>query len=238
MTPTARRWRHRKRGARALTSAIAIVSSVIAVLTGTSASATPPPPPAEALASAPAEATDPDARREARRSYEIAETHFKAGNFRQALAEYKAGYDAAHLPGFLINIAQCQRRLGDLAGALTTYRKFVLVAPDSPFVPQVQGMIQELEKLGPEVTQGDGQPSTVPPPSAPELAAAPPASPPPVLVGKSEAPDAPPPSRKTWWVVGGVAAAAVIGGTVAVFALRSSDSTMTVHDGTLGTLRR
>jgi len=177
MTPTARRWRHRKRGARALTSAIAIVSSVIAVLTGTSASATPPPPPAEALASAPAEATDPDARREARRSYEIAETHFKAGNFRQALAEYKAGYDAAHLPGFLINIAQCQRRLGDLAGALTTYRKFVLVAPDSPFVPQVRGMIQELEKLGPEVTEGGRTPA----PAAPLPPAAPPAAPPTAL---------------------------------------------------------
>jgi len=193
------------------------------------------PPSAETSSS---QASDPDAKLRARRSYERAEAHFKAGNFREALAEYKAGYDAAALPGFLINIAQCQRRLGDLAGALTTYRKFVLVAPDSPFVPQVQGMIQELEKLGPEVTQGDGVPATVPSTPAAELTPPAPASPPPVLVGKSEAPEAQPSSRKTWWVLGGVAAAAVIGGTVAVFALRSGDSTTTVHEGTLGTLRR
>ncbi|HEY8926807.1 MAG TPA: tetratricopeptide repeat protein [Polyangia bacterium] len=187
--------------------------------------------PAEAGTSSSA-ASDSDAKRRARRSYEIAETHFKAGNYREALAEYKAGYEAAALPGFLINIAQCQRRLGDLAGALTTYRKFVLVAPDSPFVPQVQGMIQELEKVGPEVTDGDRT-------LAPALpAAAPLASPPAVLVGRSEAPAAEPPSRKTWWIVGGVAAAAVIGGTIAVLALRSGDSTTIVHEGTLGTLRR
>ena len=187
--------------------------------------------PAEAGTSSSA-ASDSDAKRRARRSYEIAETHFKAGNYREALAEYKAGYDAAALPGFLINIAQCQRRLGDLAGALTTYRKFVLVAPDSPFVPQVQGMIQELEKVGPEVTDGDRT-------LAPALpAAAPLASAPAVLVGKPEAPAAEPLSRKTWWIVGGVAAAAVIGGTIAVLALRSGDSTTIVHEGTLGTLRR
>jgi len=239
MSATTTRKRCHPRLAPSLVLAMAL-STAAALTTGLAASAraAAPTAPTDPDASMSPAAADSDARDRARRSYQTAETHFKAGHFREALAEYKAGYDAAALPGFLINIAQCQRRLGDLAGALTTYRKFVLVAPDSPFVPQVQGMIQELEKLGPEVTQGDGTPSTVPPPSAPELAAAPPASPPPVLVGKSEAPDAPPPSRKTWWVVGGVAAAAVIGGTVAVLALRSGDSTMTVHDGTLGTLRR
>jgi hypothetical protein len=223
--------RHR-RTRRAGNLAFAISLSTAAALTagpaGRASATAPSEPPSS-------ETPDPDANRRARGAYESAEAHFKAGKFREALAEYKAGYDAAALPGFLINIAQCQRRLGDLAGALTTYRKFVLVAPDSPFVPQVQGMIQELEKLGPEVTDGDRTLA----PASPLPAAAPLAPAPPALVGKSsEAPAAEPPSRKTWWVVGGVAAAAVIGGTVAVLALRSGDSTTVVHDGTLGTLRR
>ena len=50
-------------------------------------------------------------------------------------------------PGFLVNIAQCQRRLGDLKKARATYQKFVLVAPDSPLVPQVRSMIAEIDGL-------------------------------------------------------------------------------------------
>jgi len=253
MTPTAAAARRCRRSDLAWTLAVAVALSTAPALTVRAAGSSSPDaplPPATASAGASPQAADADAQRRARRSFAAAEAHFRAGSFREALAEYKAGYDAAALPGFLINIAQCQRRLGDLAGALTTYRKFVLVAPDSPFVPQVQGMIQELEKVGPEVTEGEG---TTPPAddassgtgtspnratAAPSLAAAPVASSPPVLVGKSEAPAAQPSFRKTWWVVGGVAAAAVIGGTVAIFALRSGDSTTTLHDGTLGTLRR
>ncbi len=87
------------------------------------------------------------AARESRRHFQAAETHFKAGAFDAALAEYQAGYDAKPLPGFLINIAQCQRRLGDLKAARATYQKFVMVAPDSPLVPQAKAMVAELDKL-------------------------------------------------------------------------------------------
>jgi len=240
-TAVGRRGRTTRAGTLAFVVALSTTAALTAARGGPARAAAPPPPAAPDAIMSPT-ALDAEAQQRARRSYAAAEAHFKAGNFREALAEYKAGYDAAALPGFLINIAQCQRRLGDLAGALTTYRRFVLVAPDSPFVPQVQGMIQELEKLGPEVTQGAEATAAVPPSAAAGLAAPPPASPPRVLIDSSEAPAAQPSSKsssgKTWWVVGGVAAAAVIGGTAAVFALRSGDSTTTVHDGTLGTLRR
>ena len=83
-----------------------------------------------------ARAATPAAEREARRAFSAAEAHFKAGQFASALAEYQAGYAASPLPGFLINIAQCQRRLGDLTKARATYQKFVVVAPDSPLVPE------------------------------------------------------------------------------------------------------
>ena len=81
------------------------------------------------------------------RHFQAGEARFKAGAFDEALAEYQAGYDAKPLPGFLVNIAQCQRRLGDLKKARATYQKFVLVAPDSPLVPQVRSMIAEIDGL-------------------------------------------------------------------------------------------
>src|SRR5262245_62726990 len=88
-----------------------------------------------------------EAERTARSHFQAGEAHFKAGAFDEALKEYQAGYDAKPLPGFLVNIAQCQRRLGDLKTARATYQKFVLVAPDSPLVPQVRSMIAEIDAL-------------------------------------------------------------------------------------------
>src|SRR6185369_17451056 len=88
-----------------------------------------------------------EAERTARSHFQAGEAHFKAGAFDEALKEYQAGYDAKPLPGFLINIAQCQRRLGDLKTARATYQKFVLVAPDSPLVPQAKTMIAEIDGL-------------------------------------------------------------------------------------------
>ena len=88
-----------------------------------------------------------EAEREARAHFQAGEARFKAGAFDEALAAYQAGYDVLPLPGFLINVAQCQRRLGDLKTARATYQKFVLVAPDSPLVPQVRSMVAEIDGL-------------------------------------------------------------------------------------------
>ena len=190
-------------------------------------------------------AATPGAEREARRAFQSAEVHFRAGLFAEALAEYQAGYAASPLPGFLINIAQCQRRLGDLSKARATYQKFVLVAPDSPLVPEVQALIGELDKLladlgesatdagGGAESRSDGSPGSSPVPAA--IPAAVPA------VAISAAPAVPPAEaraspRRRWWIWGAVGAA-VVGGTVAAFAL-SSPGTTTLHDGSLGTLRR
>src|SRR4030095_11220519 len=72
-----------------------------------------------------------EAERSARSHFQAGGGHLEAGGLDEALKEYQAGYDAKPLPGFLVNIAQCQRRLGDLKTARATYQKFVLVAPDS-----------------------------------------------------------------------------------------------------------
>jgi len=187
---------------------------------------------------------------EARRHFADAEVDYKAGRYADALLKYQAGYSAKPLPGFLVNIAQCQRRLGDLKAARATYREFVLVAPDSRLVPEVQALIEQLDTViadlaaggdgasaaqvgaGADVHTSELGPTVVLSPPPPEPAAP--------LIAATPTPEPPAPSphaRTRWWLWGGVAAAAVAGGIVAALAL-SSPETTTIHAGSLGTLSR
>jgi tetratricopeptide (TPR) repeat protein len=181
--------------------------------------------------------------REARAHFQTGEAHFKAGAFDDALAAYQAGYDAKPLPGFLVNIAQCQRRLGDLKAARATYQKFVLVAPDSPLLPQVRSMIAEidalLEKSASEKPSAAAEEEAKPPePAATPVPAAARREQPAAVLGapatepraESEAP------RRRWWLWGALGAV-VVGGAVTAFVL-STGGTTTINDGSLGTLRR
>jgi tetratricopeptide (TPR) repeat protein len=177
----------------------------------------------------PARAGTTEAEKEARSHFQSGETHFKAGEFDEALAEYQKGYEAKPLPGFLVNIAQCQRRLGDLKKARATYQKFILVAPDSPLVPQVRSMMAEIDGLLEKEQEqpAEGGNSVKPVAAAPEPAA-------PVLV--AAAPPAPEPTHHRWWLWGAIGAV-VVGGAVTAVAL-STGGTTTIHDGSLATLRR
>lgn len=182
--------------------------------------------------------------RKARVHFQAGEERFKAGAFAEALAEYQAGYDVLPLPGFLINVAQCQRRLGDLKTARATYQKFVLVAPDSPLVPQVKSMIAEIDglladldknKSAPaedEAKPADPAPAPAPVPAAPaaqETTA-------PVLVATPAPAEQTEQPRRRWWLWGALGAV-VVGGAVTAVVL-STGGTTTVHDGSLATLRR
>jgi tetratricopeptide (TPR) repeat protein len=194
--------------------------------------------------------------REARHRFDEAEAQYKAGHYAEALVKYQAGYAARPLPGFLINIAQCQRRLGDLKAARATYHQFILVAPDSRLVPEVQTLIRQLDDVIAEMPAGRDAPAAevatqddvhasdpVAPAAPPALAATPPPPPAaaaPVLIAAPTAPEpaaAPRRSRARWWIWGGIAAAAIAGGIVAGLAL-SSPETTTIHAGTLGTISR
>jgi len=188
-----------------------------------------------ALLSVAARAASPEAEKEARAHFQAGEAHFKASAFDEALAEYQQGYDAKPLPGFLVNIAQCQRRLGDLKKARSTYQKFVLVAPDSPLVPQVRSMIAEIDGL----LEKEPEKSAAEPDADAKPAVAMPAPAAPVLVASASAP-APAastePRRRRWWLWGAVGAV-VVGGAVTAVVL-STGGTTTIHDGSLATLRR
>jgi tetratricopeptide (TPR) repeat protein len=203
--------------------------------------------------------------RQARRAYRQAEQHFRGGLFAEALAQYQAGYDAFPLPGFLINIAQCHRRLGDLRKARATYRKFLMVAPESPHAAQVRGLVTELDRLIAELDEEandgkpekDGKPATAE--SAPAAGTTPAAEP----ASRPRVPEAPPPSpdpqlavalamgpstsdradrepsggKRRWWIWALAGAGVVAAGTAAALVLTAPEAT-TIDAGTLGTLRR
>ena len=202
-------------------------------------------------ASATAAAGPSESERIARRDFQEGEAHFKAGRFAPALERYQAGYDELPLPGFLINIAQCQRRLGDLAKARATYQKFVMVAPDSPHVPEVRALIAELDQLiadldGPKATAT--QPASSPTDSTPSASTGPAvlalAAPVPaegtasILTSPAPPPtNADRPASRHWWLWS-LAAAAVVGAGATAAVLALSPTSETIRDGSLATLRR
>jgi tetratricopeptide (TPR) repeat protein len=190
-----------------------------------------------------AAAAPSEAERTARSHFQAGEARFKAGAFDEALKEYQAGYDAKPLPGFLVNIAQCQRRLGDLKTARATYQKFVLVAPDSPLVPQVRSMIAEIDgllaNLDTAKPTAEQEEEAKPPPAEPPSSTLVEKETPPVLVAKAPDTEATPeqaPPRRRWWLWG-VIGAVVVGGAVTALVLTTGGTT-TIHDGSLATLRR
>jgi tetratricopeptide (TPR) repeat protein len=195
-------------------------------------------------------AGDADTEAVARQHFQLGELHYAASEFPAALTEYQAGYDAVPLPGFLVNIAQCQRRMGDLRRARITYQKFVLVAPDSPLVPEVRGLIRELDRQlggtaalappafdagrtpGPRGAAGAAATAATSAPGGVRLTARS------AETRSTAAPgdEARLSSSSRWWFWGTLAVV-TLAGVGAILAL-SPGGTTTVHDGTLGTLRR
>ena len=207
----------------------------------------------------------------------LARQHFQQGEdlyvreqYADALLEFEAGYAALPLPGFLINIGQCRRRLGDLGEARVSYEKFLQRAPNSPLAPTVRTLIRELLLTPPPLEVPDivttkvdttkVEPAKVEP-ASPMAVAAPrakeaSAADPPVALRATQDPIAPlalgaplrvaadPPlsgrsrsarSMRLWWILGSVALTTL---TVSALVIGNSGSPTTIHDGTLGTLRR
>lgn len=151
-----------------------------------------------------ARADDP-AQRAAKRHYDRGEKLFALGKFDEALDEYQKAFDAKPLPGFLFNIGQCYRNLGDYDQAIFSFKKFLKLDPETPKREAVEKLLEELED---KKERGEGQ----------------------KLVKKSptpEEPEHPPPATKKpvykeWWFWTGVGAVAVLGGVGAYVELRPS----------------
>src|SRR6185369_2327988 len=105
---------------------LAMVVTVVAALAAGGARAQPAPPPAQ----------NPEA--EARQHYRSGLAHYDLGEYQAALEEFKDAYRAVQDPPFLFNIAQCHRKLGQSAEALTFYRSYLRRAPDAPNRAEVE----------------------------------------------------------------------------------------------------
>jgi tetratricopeptide (TPR) repeat protein len=197
------------------------------------------------LASGAARAGNPD--KEARALFQRAEHSFNLGKFREALADYQAAYEQKPLSGFLFNIAQCYRNLGEPERARFFYRRYLTLEPHTPNRALVEDLITEMTRLldqaaRPEATPArpaaadSGKPPAFAPvataaPYPPLRAAPPPAfeSSPPSEASLSEAPASDRPVYKRWWfwtAIGAVAAASVVG---VVLLGRNSDPSGTLQ---------
>jgi tetratricopeptide (TPR) repeat protein len=100
-----------------------------------------------------AHADDP-ATRAARRYFERGEKLFALGRFDEALEQYQEAFDAKPLPGFLYNIGQCYRNLGDYDQAIFSFKKYLDLEPDASNKDAVEELITELED---KKARGDGE---------------------------------------------------------------------------------
>ncbi|HEX9104999.1 MAG TPA: tetratricopeptide repeat protein, partial [Polyangia bacterium] len=90
----------------------------------------------------PARAGSADDEERARGHYEIGLGLYRLGDYHGALKEFAAGYELAHRPGFLLNLGQTYRKLGELREARDMYRQFLAEAPhDDPARPEARKVL-------------------------------------------------------------------------------------------------
>jgi len=85
-------------------------------------------------------------RDQARGLYVQGRTQYNLGRFRQALALFSKAYQIAPLSGFLFNIAQCHRFMGNHKRAVFFYRGYLRDNPGTPNAAAVQQMVRLCEK--------------------------------------------------------------------------------------------
>jgi tetratricopeptide (TPR) repeat protein len=105
-------------------------------------------------------AADPSEKNEmeGRRQYKVGEQLMAAGRYAEAAKAFEAGFEAAPRAGFLLNIANCHRRLGDLGKARKFYWSFLDAAAKShPSRPEVIEFLKSIEEIN-----ADGVPLDVP----------------------------------------------------------------------------
>jgi tetratricopeptide (TPR) repeat protein len=143
--------------------------------------------------------------------FKKATAHFQRERFADALAGFSEAYAKDPRPGFLFNIAQCHRQLGDHTNAVKFFERYLQEAPNAPNRAAAADMLED-EKLMAGATEPAPPPVTA--------TAAPPESVAPVQPASEE----PLYNRPAFWgIVGGAAAAAVVG-TVVVVAVSGNRS--------------
>jgi tetratricopeptide (TPR) repeat protein len=79
-------------------------------------------------------------KRAAAARFQTGRSLYEQGRWTDALGEFQSGYELYPLPGFLINIGQCYRKLERLEEARDAWQKFV---DSSPADPRLRSEVEE-----------------------------------------------------------------------------------------------
>jgi Tfp pilus assembly protein PilF len=162
-----------------------------------------------------------------RRYFKKGQELLQQNDYRGAVKAFEAGYAAAPRVGFLLNIGNCYRKLGELGKAREHYWRFLDAAPkDHPSRPAVMDYLKQMEQIeadGVSVDSAAARAAAAPAPATEPHAFRSPSAVPPALAARPpEAPSAglsvvdvrpveeKPPVYKRWWfwtLVGGAVAA-------------------------------
>ena len=95
--------------------------------------------------------------------FDAAETAFDLGDFEKARNLYAEAYELKPLPGFLFNIGQCHKKLGEWNKAAFYYRRYLARLPADADSSQLEALIADMDAkaLAPA-------PASPPPPREPE----------------------------------------------------------------------
>ena len=98
------------------------------------------------LCSLPAVAPAASRKDQARHHFKLGKAAFEQRRYREALSHYQRAYRAFALPGFLFNIGQCHRNLGQPRPALAAFRRYLARAPRAGNRQAVESLIADLER--------------------------------------------------------------------------------------------
>ncbi len=109
-----------------------------------------------------------------------------AGDARAAEKAWRAGYEIAHDPAFLVHVGEAEEKSGETAEAVESYRRYLREAPDASDRADIEQRLARLAPAAPAAAPtpnvetpgefGGTPPPGAAPPSAPPAAAAPPAA--------------------------------------------------------------
>jgi hypothetical protein len=137
----------------------------------------------------------------ARAHFEAGRALYTLGRYEEALPEFVAGYQLFPRPEFLLDIAQCHRRLSHVAQARTMYQQFLVETyAGDPRIPEVKRLLSELPQTPPTPPPAQAQTQT-PPQPAPAQPQAAPAQP--QAASAQLVTAAPRPrsfARRNWWI--------------------------------------
>lgn len=182
-----------------------------------------------------ARAESPSPEELARRHHERATVFYNLGQFEDAIAEYRKGYEQKADPAFLLNIGEAYRQLGAHDKALFFYRRYLFAVPEAPNRGAIDERIAALEQLVAAEQRARSPAPAEPLSTIPSNRGQAWASPPYVAETAPPAPPAPQPIYHRWWFWAGVGG--LVAGGVAVGLLVSASKSGSPPATDLGTMR-